>query len=394
MSLLPALGCMNGCIDNIGDHCVFTGWVINHAHVLQGREILVLITCNGEEIGRGKPSFPRFDILRDADYFTGFQIACDRVVSDEDILFGRVSAQFSDRDGAAGIGEIWDNVRARAAHGALRLAHPLGPLAGKLMLEYLAKSGFVAGPESSSPEHAAKIVKSQTQSATNFDAWLLNQFESLGCNCTFGLIQTNAKAAHLGLMQFSDVTINGLMNALANRLVGMGEPAFTNLSVDMNGEYRTSDRRFGLSTHTKIHVGEVDDADFARRQFAKIRYLVRNFLEDIEAGDKILVVHAMPGQIDLILLAELLATVRKIGPAPILYVEAATEQNAAGTVGQIDDGLLIGYVTATPTQHFQTTAESLASWITVCKKAYQLAFDIDDLDTYYQRAIAAEVHNG
>ena len=385
-------GNINGCIDNIGDHRVFTGWVINHAHIAQGREILVVLTCNGEEIGRAKPSYPRFDILKDENYFTGYRIACARAVSDEDILFGRIYAQFSDSDGSTAVGEVWDNARARSAHAALQSAQPLGPLAGKLMLEYLAKSGFVA--DISPVEPASEIVATSPPSARHLDGWLLNQFESLGRDCTFGMIQATAQAAPLGLLKFSDVTISGVVAALANRFVGVGEPEFTNLSVDMHGEYRTSDRRFGMSAHTKIHVGEVDAADFARRQFAKIRYLVRNFLEDIEAGDKILVVHAMPGRIDRAVLAQLRELVDKIGPAPILYVEAATAQNPAGNVAQLDARLLIGYVTTTPTQHFQTTTESLVSWIAVCRTAYQRAYGITDLDAHFNRAIAAENANG
>ena len=390
-------GAMNGSIDSVIDNRVFTGWVLNHARIFQGREILVLITCNGQEIGRGKPSYPRFDIVKDPDYWTGFRVTCDRIVNDDDILFGRIGAQFSDCDGATAFGEIWDNVRARAAHTSLQSALPLGPLAGKLMLDYLAKSGFAPHEAIASTPPAddvPEMMESQTSSAKNIDQWLLGQFESLGRDCTFGMIQTHANATHLGLMKFSEVSLEGLMDALADRFAGVGVPEFTKLSVDTKGEYRTSDRRFGMSAHTKVHVGEVDEANFAQRQFSRIRYLVRNFLEDVEAGETILVIHAMHGRIDGDRLAELLEKIRKIGPAPVLYIEAATERNSAGHVERLGDGLLVGFVAATPTQQFQTTAESLASWIGVCRKAYQLAFNIDDLDAHFQRIVAARNHDG
>ncbi len=335
-------GTLDGGIDGVLGQRFFNGWVMG------GAEIEVTITVNGQAIGRGRASYPRLDIVNDSACNTGFSIACDLATTDDDILLGKVQVEFRGRNGAVVARDLGDRLRAQSAQAIVDGGRPFGPQTAKLLWHYLGVSAV--------------------------DGWLLNQFESLGRNCAFGHIQGLKKAAHLGLLRYSSVPNHALTVAMENRFAGVGDAAFTRVFVDPVGEFRTSDRRYDMSAHTKIHAGDVDAEDFAVRQMAKIRYLARNLLEDIEAGDKILVVHNLPDRIAPDLLDRLRIAVRSIGPAPIMYVEAAGGENPPGTVVKLGDGVFLAHVVSIPTEHYQATAESLASWLDICATTYRLAF--------------------
>lgn len=314
-------GTLEGCIDGVLGWRVFSGWVTG------GDGVSVTITLNGDPIGYGRPSFQRSALAR------GFSILCDQAVTDDDLASGRVRVEFRRPDGAAATHDLTDRERARAA--------PANP------------GALIAFP--------------------NDDGWLLNQFESLGRNCAFGHIQGLKKAAHLGLLRYSSIPIQALIVAMENRFAGVGDAEFTRVFIDATGEFRTSDKRYDMAAHTKILSGEVDAEDFAVRQMAKIRYLVRNLLEDIEAGDKILVVHNLPDRIADETFDRLRLAVRSIGPAPIMYVEAASAENSAGLVVPRGDGVFQAHVVSVPTEHYQATEDSLASWLDICAVTYRMA---------------------
>ena len=68
------------------------------------------------------------------------------------------------------------------------------------------------------------------------DRDLVLQFESLGDNCEFGLVQRKAGAEPLGLLRFSSAPLPRLVRALRERFDGLTDPANVRLS-SAKGEY-------------------------------------------------------------------------------------------------------------------------------------------------------------
>ncbi len=199
------------------------------------------------------------------------------------------------------------------------------------------------------------------------------RFESLGRDCEFGSVQRSFGAEPLGLLRFSAIGVDALTAALRDRFRGVGAPEFTEIKVDEEGEYRTTDRRYGMEAHTFFFEGSVEYQEFFVQQCKKISYLARNLLDVIESGEKILVHHMRPERLSEARLQALLAAVRAIGPAPLLYVENAIGQHQPGSVVRRDNGLMVGYVDdegdgANPAPH-----SAAGTWRKVCAAAAAMA---------------------
>ena len=92
-------------------------------------------------------------------------------------------------------------------------------------------------------------------------------------------------------------------------------------------------------------------------------------IEKIESGDKILVIHALPEEIPETKLRRLLSAIRQIGPAPLLYLEMATEEKPPGTVFLRRDGIMIGHVLQIQGELMRPEAEVRDGWKKVFRKA-------------------------
>ena len=201
---------------------------------------------------------------------------------------------------------------------------------------------------------------------------LMMQFESLGENCEFGLVQRRCGAEPLGLLRFASAPLEKLLSGLDGRFEGMGEPDQVEVNVSENGsEYLVVDRRFGFLYHPWILVHEAEPDQVRERETMRLSLLRRKLLEDLKEGRKIFVYHAM-SPLDTAEASRLVAAIHTYGPGPLMWVELADDQHRAGTVEQLRPGFLKANIDRfAPGENAHDL--SLECWIEICRNAFRLA---------------------
>ena len=218
----------------------------------------------------------------------------------------------------------------------------------------------------------SKTPLTSTGSTENRDphspAGLMMQFESLGQNCEFGLVQRRCGADPLGLLRFASTPLRALLAGLAARFEGLGEPLEIQQAKD---EYLVIDKRFGILYHPWIKVGEADPEVVRRREERRLPFLRRKLIEDLEEGRKLFVYHGMEPLTRPVMLS-LHTAMRIYGPTTLLWVELQDDAHPAGTVEQVTPGLLKGYMDRfAPGENAHDL--SLDAWVALCRNAYRLA---------------------
>ena len=172
---------------------------------------------------------------------------------------------------------------------------------------------------------------------------LVMRFESLGDNCEFGLLQRAVGAERLGLFRFAGVLS---ASALARGI----DDGFEGFATKEDLEFHTAgtewigvSRRYGYVFHTHRYQPKVTEEQIAEEESARLPFLARLVLEDIEDGDKIFVRRA--GSSEGTDLEEgmhaLNRALRARGPTNLLWV---TQGDHAPRVVHIGEGLYRGYI--------------------------------------------------
>ena len=169
---------------------------------------------------------------------------------------------------------------------------------------------------------------------------IIERFESLGENCEFGLVQRHYGLEPLGLLRFSSVHQSSLLDLLKTRFGGVGDAEHTRLDKNDN-EYLTSDRRYGMVSHTYVAPHSVDQDAFHKEQCKRITFLRRKLVSDLERAEKIFVVTAHGDASDAAAI-RLYAALQTYGPNRLLYLRLAEPGVEPGGVRQVKDGLIFG----------------------------------------------------
>lgn len=201
---------------------------------------------------------------------------------------------------------------------------------------------------------------------------LAEQFESLGVNCEFGLVQSRCGAEPLGLLRFSTTPLPLLINALDARFEGMGSPDAITVQTSRDGrEYVIIDHAFGFVYHAWVSVDKQTPEAIHRREVRRVPFLVRKLIEDLTNAEKIFVYHGLsPLAVDDVL--RLHQSMQEYGPNVLMWVEVEDEESPAGSVEWIVPGLLKAHVDRfAPEQAAHDL--SLKGWMAVCRKAYAMS---------------------
>jgi hypothetical protein len=195
---------------------------------------------------------------------------------------------------------------------------------------------------------------------------LMMNFESIGENCEFGLVQRKVGAEPPGLLRFSSTPLPKLMEALATGFAGMGAPG--SLVVEQAPkEYMVFDKRFGFRYHAWVKLGEMSPAAIIDREQQQLPGLISAFKAELATARKIFVYHGMKPMTDVEALS-LHAAMRRYGPATLLWVELADDANPPGSIMTIAPGLLKGYIDRfAPGENAYDF--SLNCWVTICRNA-------------------------
>jgi tetratricopeptide (TPR) repeat protein len=181
-------------------------------------------------------------------------------------------------------------------------------------------------------------------------AKVLTKFESFGEDCEFGLVQRLACAEPMGLFRWAKIPTHNLLNLLKTRFDGVGQSEFTELYTEADGEFWTKDPRFDMKTHTFVY--EADLLGERRERFPemmskRIRFLRDQFIQDLESESKIFVIKSKAA-LSTEDIEALYTALNDYGPNWLLYVRSSNARHRPGSVRQLHDRLMIGYVMAKP----------------------------------------------
>ena len=223
------------------------------------------------------------------------------------------------------------------------------------------------GPDPRTP-HAADLVRGFTGHAPDS---LMLQFESLGANCEFGLVQRALGAEPLGLLRFVGIDVQNLLSGLDFGFDGMDDPAHTRVYTDGgdNACYVSVNDRYAIHRHSYHPVSAVSEATFFRKELRKIGREREAFLEGLATGNKLFVyqrlesmspAHVMP----------ILNMLRSHGPNALLFV---TLNHAAppGSVDVLGPDLYRGNIDRlAPIGNAMDS--NIPAWLSICANAYRL----------------------
>ena len=202
-------------------------------------------------------------------------------------------------------------------------------------------------------------------------AQLLMQFESLGDNCEFGLVQRYAGAEPLGLFRFSFEHMAELLTVLENRFESLKKPDAVEIFLaPENHEYMVRLNPYGFVYHTHIAAGAADPEVLRAKEIRRVAFLIDKLIDDLKNGEKILIRkgEGIDGETEAF---RLLEAARRYGPNTLLWVVTSNDANPAGTVEVIGPHLLRGYISRfAPYDDAHNTV--LSDWIDLCAGAYLL----------------------
>jgi hypothetical protein len=171
---------------------------------------------------------------------------------------------------------------------------------------------------------------------------MLKQFESLGENCEFGIVQRKLGVEVLGLLRFGYVPLESLLVALDDDFQAALQLSEISVRVHretQNPEYILEIPRYRFRLHTFVSPDETPESVVLEREAVKLGYLRRRFYAGLQAGRKIyLLKHEQP-----LVLAEAMAVFLKLnryGQNRMIYVTAAQEGRRSGSVDLIAPGLM------------------------------------------------------
>ena len=205
------------------------------------------------------------------------------------------------------------------------------------------------------------------------DAALLGQFQSLGDNCEFGLVQRHLGADPLHLLRFAGINLRDLLLGLNSEFDGLDDAA--RLSLRLSGppgeqEFILLHDTYGLNSHTFAHEHTSSAETVLARSRQKLALQRRMFVEDLEDAEKIFVLKRN----EALAMSEVLpvwSCLRGYGDNTLLYVVPADAGHLPGTVEWKAPGLLCGYIDRfAPYDDAHNMFD--ACWLAICRNAHAL----------------------
>jgi hypothetical protein len=205
-------------------------------------------------------------------------------------------------------------------------------------------------------------------SAAASPAEIFGQFESLGDNCEFGLVQRGTGIEPLGLFRFTATPLSSLIDGLLHEFAGLGDP--DNISLDIRGdvqEYILTENRWNLTYHTFVFAADMPAERLIRRETQKLTLLKRRMFDDLRSARRIYLIKrndALPEE-DVLALFLLL---NRFAPNRLLCVAPANPAHPANSITALTPGLLIAHIERFAP--YDAAADtSIDAWLTICSQA-------------------------
>lgn len=195
---------------------------------------------------------------------------------------------------------------------------------------------------------------------------LLTDFESIGDNCEFGLVQRRYGAEPYGLLRWAFATLPSLLDALTCRFEGVEDVEI----IERADAYDGRMRRYGWGYHSSVLPSTMAPEQVARVLSRRNSLLREALIDHLEQADRLFVrkSNAPHSEAEI---EDLVAAMGRYGASTLLWVVPATTPEQAGTVERLGPRLLRGYI-----DQFAPYANahriSLECWSTICRAAHRL----------------------
>ena len=198
---------------------------------------------------------------------------------------------------------------------------------------------------------------------------LLLQFESIGENCEFGLVQRRFGAEPIGLFRWNSTLVEPLTAALQAKLAGMGTPEFTHMGIWDEVEYYLSDRRWGFGFHTFRSRNEVDYDSLYPKMCKRMVYLREKFLSDVASSEKSFVFKSDGATREQLIALQAALSGDQLARLVCVKQLVRAPEGAGvkpGDVFRIGDRLHLGYITRAG-YDFPCWKILFDDWIAICR---------------------------
>lgn len=199
---------------------------------------------------------------------------------------------------------------------------------------------------------------------------LLRNFESLGWNCEFGLVQKYFNVEPLSLLAFGSLTLDQLLTAMEHRFEGLGQPDTT--SIELKGrEFLIVDRKYGYVSHTFLHKGQTEPHQLLHRGCLRTRLLKGKLVRELLGAKKIFVHKQGPTWPDDAA-SRLYHAIRAYARNVLLWVDLADGQHQPGDVDRLADGFYKAYVDRFSPVESVDSNISYDVWFRICARMNDL----------------------
>jgi hypothetical protein len=196
---------------------------------------------------------------------------------------------------------------------------------------------------------------------------LVQQFESFGRDCEFGLFQKWLGAEPNDLFRFSNPTPELLTRLIHSDFAGYGEQSRVELDEQRpRREWFVVDVPSGVSRHTRIFEGDMSADKVLKTAAIWTRLLRTKTVRDLAGGQKIYVIKTSQADLDKGSVMALAKAIRSKGAGWLLWVEAGTP---VGHCEVAADGLIRGRKDRLCVRSEENNF-SLAGWIKVLCSAW------------------------
>jgi len=196
---------------------------------------------------------------------------------------------------------------------------------------------------------------------------LVQQFESWGRDCEFGLFQRCLGAEPNDLFRFSNPTPEALAQLIETDFAGYGERCHVELDQHRpRREWTVIDHDTRISRHTRIFEGDIAQEKVHQAALIWSRLLRAKTIREIAGGHKIYVLKTSQGDITEDSVAAIVRAIRSKGRGWLLWVQAS---KPAGRCDVAMDGLLRGYIDRL-CLHGDENNFSMAGWLQVICAAW------------------------
>ena len=196
-------------------------------------------------------------------------------------------------------------------------------------------------------------------------------FESLGSDCEFGLVQRECGAEPLGLLRFSTVPLLPLVTGLDTDFEGVDDRSALDFEIDPSDEYIALQRRYKLRYHTFQYQADVIRDAMYDRELRKLSFLRRKFLEQLASGGKIFVYKSWD-RCQLPQIETLYRSIRAHGSNALLWVTQAGNGDTPGAVREVYQGLYLGMMRRFSQPVVGQDHRDIVEWIELCQNAWEL----------------------